>query len=295
MELVKRKRMWKKGPNVIKRDKEKDGENLRQVLEQYMDGRVDPSADDNCLIKYIDYDHRFVKLLVNLPLSMGVDPSADDNYAIRHAVDIKIVKILCELPLERGVDPSANNNELLRKSCACDHYKIVEYLLSLDPSRGIDPSVNDNECLINACEEAEPYTIKLLLDLPLERGVDPGARNSEALSYAASNVNYSLDILQMLLSLPPERGVDASENNKYYAFLEAEEYFDGYVNHGFESPDRYPYLLNLPPLFDLFINHPRFYPKDGTSLPDNVQEIVDKWMAIKYPTTTKKPKPSYLE
>lgn len=256
MELVIRKNTWT--------TKEKDDENLQQVFRHYMD-----SCDD---------------------------PSADNNYAIRHAENVKVVKILCELPLERGVVPSANDNELLRKACACDEYDIVEYLLSLDLSRGIDPSVNNNECLIRACEEAEPYTIKLLLDLPLERGVDPGARNSEALSSAALNVNYALSILQMLLSLPLERGVDASENNKYYAFLEAEEYFDyEYFNHGFENPVRYPYLTNLPPLFDLFINHPRFYPKDGTSLPEKVQKVVDKWMAINYPTTLKKPKPSYLE
>lgn len=161
-------------------------------------------------VEHNDYDA--VRILLLLPIDIGVDAATDDNKALITACTkgfTDIVQFLLQLPLERGVNPSVHSNLPLQEACGEGFYDIAKILIDLPLERGVYPGDSDNICLFNAGMGNYKNIVELLLSLPAERGVDA------YLIFPDMVLFKNFDIADMLLNAPKGRKADpGAEDNK---------------------------------------------------------------------------------
>ena len=128
-------------------------------------------------------------------LKQGVDPSADDNYLIRDLPAKgdypELIKILLA---DSRVSPDAKNNQALRTACVHGRIETVKLLLAdlrVDPNAGTDP------CIVSAAQSGHLAIVKLLLAHPK---VDPTCNQCRPIRYAA--VQNHKEVVLLLLTDP---------------------------------------------------------------------------------------------
>lgn len=151
----------------------------------------------------------------------------------------------------------------------------------------------NNECVEVVCSENNLEMLTYILNIEnIDQYYYLGDDDSAALRYSCYPI--SPDVVKYLLSLDLENGINPSDKN-YEAFIRA---------YDFESENRIDHIPiemicmhnsvinNDEDLFLAFINHPLFYPSDGSDLPEKVKNIVEKYNS-KFFKSTKKPKGHY--
>lgn len=149
----------------ILKDLREDGEHFDDFLKLYKNTKIDPSFDNNTIIKWATrYSSlEIVKILLNDP---RIDPGADMNLSISAACydgNVEVVKLLLSHP---KVNPGDRLNDPIRKASEFGHKEIVEMLLK-DPR--VDPSAMGNEALKKSTENGYKEISKMLLKDPRVR------------------------------------------------------------------------------------------------------------------------------
>lgn len=179
-----------------------------------------------------------------------------DMFSICSSGDLKaLVRVMDE-------DPSRAcliTNECVEVACSRNDLDMLKYILSID---NIDEYYylgdDDNAALRYSCCPVAPDVVKYLLSLDLEAGVNPSDNNYEGFIY--------------LYEFEPRKRMEYTPVDVYYSHTSV--------------------LKSDKDLFLAFINHPLFYPSDGSDLPKEVKSIVDKYNT-KFFKSTKKPKGCY--
>ncbi|KAJ2990630.1 hypothetical protein HDV02_004236 [Globomyces sp. JEL0801] len=167
------------------------------------DGRLDPSADDNCIIKLASAKGHaeIVQLLLKHD---RVDPSAADNCAIKSASAEGHTEIVKMLLKDVRVEPAADDNYCIRVACENGHTDIVRVLLK---NKRVDPSAKSNFAIRLASEKGKTEVVKILLN---DERVDPSALENYPIRYAS--VNGYTEIVKLLLK---DERVDPCAYNNY--------------------------------------------------------------------------------
>jgi hypothetical protein len=129
------------------RSKVKDYPTMVELL--LLDGRVDPSTENNSALRWASAQGHtsVVKMLL---ADTRCDATADNNYAIRWACAHGHADVVRELLLVPSVDPSADNNRAMRTACQAGHKEVVQLLLS-------DKRTNTNAKVIaNEYKKSQP-------------------------------------------------------------------------------------------------------------------------------------------
>jgi ankyrin repeat protein len=132
--------------------------------------------------------------LVKQILKSGVDPSAQDNCAIKWAARNGHTDVVRLLLGDSRVEPSANYNLAIRQAAQNGHTEVVELLLG--DSR-VDPSAQDNLAIQMAAYEGHTEVVRLLLG---DSRVEPSAQNNLAIKQAAARGHT--DVVELLLGDP---------------------------------------------------------------------------------------------
>ena len=98
------------------------------LVEQLLqDARVDPSASDNCAIRWAAEDGHSA-VVERLLQDERVNPAADDNYVIRWAARKGHLAVFERLLQDKRVDPAADDNFAIHKAIARDQHATVDRL-----------------------------------------------------------------------------------------------------------------------------------------------------------------------
>ncbi|GAH45508.1 unnamed protein product, partial [marine sediment metagenome] len=130
--------------------------NLKAAIELLKEKRVDPSADDNCAIRWAS-KNGYVEVVKELLKDKRVDPSVYDNWAIRVASErghLEVVKVLLK---DERVDPSVNNNWAIKMASEYGHAEVVKVLLK-------DERVDSSFAVLGALCTKKFEIIELLLN-----------------------------------------------------------------------------------------------------------------------------------
>jgi hypothetical protein len=102
------------------------------VLDRLLDDdRVDPSADDNCAVRWAATSGHLA-VVMRLLQDVRVDPSASNNFAIWVAAACGHLAVVDRLLQDVRVDPSADNNYAVRLAAQNGHLAVVDRLLEDD-------------------------------------------------------------------------------------------------------------------------------------------------------------------
>jgi ankyrin repeat protein len=149
------------------------------------DGRVDPSIDHQCCLRYAckGGNVEVVNLLLDHP---AVDPSIKRSHPIRIAAKYGHLEVVKRLAKDRRVTSLA----ALHTAVAQSDMEMCRYLFD----NHCDPTANSNIALRTAAEYGHIDMVKLLLEYPQ---VNPAALDNAALKSSVENKYF--DIARLLL------------------------------------------------------------------------------------------------
>ncbi|KAI8891619.1 ankyrin repeat-containing domain protein [Globomyces pollinis-pini] len=155
------------------------------------DKRGDPSAYDNCAIRFAaENGHiEIVKMLLD---DERVDPSGDSNYAIRNSSKNGHTEIVRVLLADERVDPTAFVDHSIGFASTNGHAEITKMLL--DDERA-DPSAYDNYAIKFSSKNGHVEIVRMLLE---DERVDPSAYDNYAIRCASKNGHTK--VVEMLLN-----------------------------------------------------------------------------------------------
>lgn len=182
-------------------------DNIEIVKLLLEDERVDPSYDDDFLIKTAS-DLGLDDVVILFLKDNRINPAAGKNYPLRVAIQknhIEIVKLLLN---DKRVSPIILGNNAISVACNCKRTEIVKILLE---DKRVDPSVANNYPFQISSEYEDVDTLKLLLT---DNRVDPSCSNNFALKTAYRRKNT--EMIQVLWKSKKVRNEIFNENIEMY-------------------------------------------------------------------------------
>lgn len=105
------------------------------IISLISNNRVDPSANDDALLKWA-VANKYADLVIVLLKDSRVDPSVDSDAAVKWASDEGHTTIIAMLLKDSRVDPSAGDDESIKWASMRGYTDIVVMLLTDDRVRG---------------------------------------------------------------------------------------------------------------------------------------------------------------
>lgn len=136
-------------------------EAIRAVVQYYLQtasNNINDICFLNSMFSYLVGTGEYTDLIVDMIKDKRIDPSSNDNILIKNATDNGFSHIICILLGDERVNPFINNNYVLKKSIKCNYNDVIKKIL-----RHPNFQINDNSnVFLTACKYGNLDSISLL-------------------------------------------------------------------------------------------------------------------------------------